>query len=115
MKLHNKKLLPYFRGLTDKFRLMVYLLAIDYTFDQVRKMTVAELSDVYEDLPEELGLCDVCCELMRYDDEAKAFSTDSGRPYSRANLIDVLKRSHKIAEVEYEGLDAFVEAVSKKR
>ena len=118
MKLNIKKLTPYFPGLAEKSHLMVYLLATGkYSFDQLRKISVSELNEIEETLPEELlYLVDTCHECVHDKaDDDKAFDNTSGRPYSVSNIKDVLKRSHKIAGLEYQNLSEFVKNVSKKR
>ena len=117
MKINNKKLQPYFRSLTGKSRLMVYLLATgNYTVDELRKLTVSELNAVVTDVPNEFDLTDICRELTHNRDKSeKVLINASGRAYSVSNLIDVLKLSHKIAGMEYQGLEVFIKIVSKKR
>ena len=116
-----KKLTPYFRALSGKSRLIVYLLGTgDFSFDRVRKLTVKELNTLSRDIPHELELIDICSELVRDLDASEFVFTSASRPFHSINdLISILKRAHKNAEVDYVGLDYFVKKValtkSKKR
>ena len=109
-----EKLMPYFRALTVKSRLIVYLLATgSFSYNEVRKVTANDLAIAMGDIPAELDLFDICDELMHglSDDDIVFFS--SSRPmYSINHMIDILKRSHKNAEVDYIGLSSFVEKVT---
>lgn len=112
-----KKLLPYFRALTGKSRLIVYLLGTgDFSFDQVRKLTVQELKTLSCDIPLELELFDICDELVRdLEGDEVVFSSASRPLHSINDLIGILKRAHKIAEIDYVGLDAFVKKVISRK
>lgn len=110
------KITPYFKGLTPKIRIMLYLLGTGkYTLDGLRKMSVGDflalgLADV---LPSSFELKDICHELVAgRDANETVFCNQSGRTYSIRDLTEILKRSHKIAGVPYEGLQVFAANVS---
>lgn len=110
------KIEPFFRGLTPKMRLIVYLLGTGaFTLGALRKLTVAEFSalNLPSILPASLELYDICREITagRGGDET-AFCNTSGRTYSIKDLTEVLKRSHKIAGVPYAGLENFISLVN---
>lgn len=110
------KITPYFRGLTPKVRVIVYLLGTgQYTFDTLRRMTVEQFKSLglESNLPASLELVDICRELVtgRAGDEP-VFCNTSGRTYSIKDLTEMLKRAHNIAGVPYEGLQVFINTVS---
>ena len=115
MKPKVKKILPFFRSLTPKMRVMVYLLGSgELSFDGVRKLKVWEFCDLtlVSNIPSTLELDDICSELKKQPPDNAVFSRDSGRTYSVTDVINVLKRAHKIAGMEYNGLDEFVDYVT---
>lgn len=110
------KITPYFRGLTPKVRVIIYLLGTGrYTFDSIRRVTVGEFKALGLEsiLPVSLELMDICNELVAGRDVDEAvFCNTSGRTYSIRDLTEMLKRAHKIAGVPYQGLQAFVNTVN---
>ena len=96
-------------------RILVYLLGTgQFSFDTLRKLTVAEFSELtlINNLPPTLELEDIVSELKRRPKEAMVFSRDSGRNYSIMDITNILKRAHKIAGHKYTGLDDFVKHVT---
>ena len=117
MKPTIKRIQPYFVGLTDKTRLMIYLLGTGkYNFDHVRRMTVDELNEWAPKLQPELELTDILVDLcFGKNGMDVVFTNTSDRSYSVKDVIDMLKRAHKIADIPYAGLKPFVESVSGKK
>ncbi len=109
-----KKLAPYFYRLTDKSRLIVYILATgEYNYDRIRKMTVGDLLKRKKHLPDMFN--DIIGELT-FDREKDALAFHlSEKKYSSKQISNIVERSHKIAEVEYVSLEKFVKAVSVKK
>ena len=106
---------PYFYGITDKIRVIIYLLATgQYSFDEVRTMTVGQFKKIAKTIPVELMLVDVCDSLIDdRDKEARVFLFSKDRGYSEKDLKAILLRAHNIAGVDYTGLKAFVKRVNK--
>ena len=116
MKPKIKKIQPYFFGLTDKLRLIVYLLGTGkYSFDQLRRLTIGEVKEWRTEIQRELELNDILSDICfnKGEDEV-AFTRPSGSEYSVKAVIDILKRAHKIAKTPYGGLQPFVECVTGK-
>lgn len=107
---------PFLFNLTPKMRIIIYLLGTgDFTFDSLRKLTVAEFSalNISSRLPVSLELNDICHEITAgRDGDEILFCNTSGRTYSIRDITEILKRSHKIAGVPYEGLENFVSIVN---
>ena len=116
MKPKVKKIEPFFRSITPRIRVLLYLLGSgQFSIDELRKMPVSVFSELplLKNLPSSLELDDIVSELKKRPIDSMVFSLDSGRFYSATNVIDILKRAHKIAGKEYMGIDAFVEYVTK--
>ena len=115
MKPKVKKIQPFFHSLTPKMRILVYLLGSgQFSFDTLRKLTVAEFSELalLNSLPPTLELEDIVSELKRHPGESMVFCRNSGRNYSIMDIGNILKRAHKIAGHKYTGLDDFVKHVT---
>lgn len=103
-------------GVTGKSKLMIYLLSTgDFSLEQIRSLTVGELlplrNKIKKDVP---SLIDTLSELTSNRDEDEyALLYTSGRRYSVNNVRDILIRAHKRCNVEYKGLDHFVEQIRK--
>lgn len=110
------KIQAYFKGLTPKTRLMLYVLGTgEFTIDQVRRMTVAQLKDAgfTDSLPSTLDLNDICYELISSKhSDSLVFMNTSGRGYSVRDVTEILKRAHKIAGVDYGGVAGFIQSVN---
>ncbi|MBV1871855.1 MAG: hypothetical protein KUG83_04850 [Gammaproteobacteria bacterium] len=110
-----KRIQPFFHSLTPKMRILIYLLSSEqFSFDSLRKLTVAEFSELplLNSLPPALELEDIVSELKKRPKDSMVFSRDSGRNYSILDISNILKRAHKVAGHEYSGLDAFVEHIA---
>ena len=66
-----------------------------------------------KNLPSSLELGDIVSELKKQPMDSMVFNRKSRPIYSALDIIDILKRAHKIAGQEYKGVDAFVEHVTK--
>lgn len=108
----------YYRGLTPKSRLIVALASHEQmTFDVIRTLTVQELRDFLKS-ENQFG-----SELLRHteefmagkDDQTKAITNPSGRPYSVTDIDRILKRAHERANYKYTGRLDFVKTMDKHK
>lgn len=116
MKPKVKKIQPFFHSLTPKMRILVYLLGSgQFSFDRLRKLTVAEFSELtlINNLPPTLELGDIVSELKNLPSDSPALSRNPSRSYSIMDITNILKCAHKVAGRKYTGLDDFVKYVTE--
>jgi hypothetical protein len=117
LKRKSLALQDFFVGLSDKSKLIIYLLSLgNHTFEQIRTMSVgtlrAQRKSISKGAPD---LIDVVDEISSGRDENEsAFQYGSGRPYPMSRIKDILVRAHAQAGLEYQGLKHFQETVSQK-
>ncbi len=109
----------YFSGCSNKTRVLIYLLATgDFSFDQVRKLTVGDLQrycDLNHQLMSENGdfmlLCNDICFQKKTDDYI--FINQSGRLMSEKDVQAILIRACARTGDNYQGHSLFVEKLKK--
>ena len=102
----------YFYRLSPKNRMLIWLLAIGHTPDDIRVMTVADISELAQTVPSKF--CDIiawCEDRLREHEDTLLFEKQQGIKMPKSYILGLLIKAHERLGVEFTGLQDFVDRI----
>lgn len=110
------RLKPFLKGTSYKTKIFLYLLAEGVPPIEICRMSLGECMEKRSSMsiPDEINLCfDQLHTNHSGGEDEPAFTYPNGRKYSVGDIEKILIRAYGVAGVDYKGIRAYVDFISK--